>query len=64
MKRILFIVLTIIVLMRFITPPAFALEESEAQEHVDAVGNEAVARNVLIWFLCAIVFLKVSQKHD
>lgn len=64
LKRILFTVLTIMVLMCFIVQPAFALEESEVQAQMDAVGKEAVAGNVLIWFLCAIAFLKVSQKID
>lgn len=64
LKRILCTVLTIMVLMCFIVQPAFALEESEVQAQVDAVGKEAVAGNVLIWFLCAIAFLKVSQKID
>ena len=31
---------------------------------MDAVGKEAVSGNVLIWFMCAIGFLKVSQKID
>jgi hypothetical protein len=31
---------------------------------VDAAGREAVSGNVLVWFLCAIAFLKVSQKID
>ena len=64
MKRILFTVLTVMVIMCFIAQPAFALEESEVQAQVDAVGKEAVAGNVLIWFMCAIAFLKVSQKID
>lgn len=34
----------------------------EAQ--VSAVGKETVTGNVLIWFLCAVAFLKVSQKID
>lgn len=64
LKRILFTMLTVIVLMCFVAQPVFALEESEVQAQVDAVGKEAVAGNVLIWFLCAIAFLKVSQKID
>lgn len=64
LKRIFFTVITIMVLMCFIVQPAFALEESEVQAQVDAVGKEAVAGNVLIWFMCAIAFLKVSQKID
>ena len=31
---------------------------------MDAAGREAVSGNVLVWFLCAIAFLKVSQKID
>lgn len=34
----------------------------EAQ--VSAAGRESVTGNVLIWFLCAVAFLKVSQKID
>lgn len=45
--------------------PAFAaVSEEEVQAQVDAVGKEAVSGNVLIWFMCAIGFLKVSQKID
>lgn len=43
---------------------AFAFSESDAQAQVDAAGRKAVSGNVLIWFLCAIAFLKVSQKID
>ena len=44
--------------------PAFAISEGEVQSQVAAAGKEAVAGNVLIWFLCAVAFLKVSQKID
>jgi len=44
--------------------PVSALTESEAQEQVEAEGKESVSGNVLVWFLCAIAFLKVSQKID
>lgn len=43
---------------------AFAFSESDAQAQVDAAGREAVSGNVLVWFLRAIAFLKVSQKID
>ena len=43
---------------------AFAFSESDAQAQVDAAGREAVSGNVLVWFLCAIAFLKaVSYTH-
>ena len=38
----------------------FAVTESDVQ----AVGKETAAGNVFIWFLCAIAFLKISQKID
>lgn len=31
---------------------------------VEAVGKETAAGNIFIWFLCAIAFLKISQKID
>lgn len=41
---------------------AQALTEEEVREAVESQGEEAVAGNV--WFLCAVAFLKVSQKID
>ena len=57
--------LTILVVMASLTTvPAFALTESEVQDQVNAIGKEGVTGNVFVWFLCAIAFLKVSQKID
>ena len=50
-------------LLLFCTP-AHAITEDEVLAQVDAQGKEAVAGNVLVWFLCAVAFLKVSQKID
>ena len=44
--------------------PAFALEESDVEAAVSSSSREAVTGNVLVWFLCAVGFLKVSQKID
>ena len=61
-----FIVLVFVILLFSAASvmPAFAISESDVQAQVDASGKEAVAGNVLIWFLCAVAFLKVSQKID
>jgi len=48
----------------FLAAPTFAISESEVEAEVAASGKEAVVGNVLIWFLCAVAFLKVSQKID
>ena len=42
--------------------PLTVLAVTEAE--VEAMGKETAAGNVFIWFLCAIAFLKISQKID
>lgn len=65
LRRILFLALMVGLLTCMCCQPAFAaVTEEEVQAQVDAVGKEAVSGNVLIWFMCAIGFLKVSQKID
>ena len=44
------------------TLPVLASSITEAD--VQSVGKETAAGNVLVWFLCAVAFLKVSQKID
>lgn len=63
-KRILAVLLLAVLLIPVLCVPAFALTESEVEAQVAASGKEAVTGNVLIWFLCAVAFLKVSQKID
>ena len=50
----------------FCSFPVFAAELTEAQveQAVAEQGKETVTGNVFVWFLCAIAFLKVSQKID
>ena len=58
-------VLAVALLVCLSCQPAFAaISESDVQAQVDSAGKEAVAGNVLIWFLCAVSFLKISQKID
>lgn len=40
--------------------PVLAVTEDEVAAH----GKEATAGSIFIWFLCAIAFLKISQKID
>lgn len=58
--------LILALLLLFSSIPVFASEltEAEVQQAVADNGQEAVTGNVFIWFLCAIAFLKVSQKID
>ena len=62
--RILTVFSAVLLLMAVLAVPAFAITEAEVEAQVSATSRETVTGNVLIWFLCAIAFLKVSQKID
>lgn len=55
-------ILLIFVLCAGVT--AFAVSESDVQNAVNAGSKDSVSGNLFIWFLCAIAFLKISQKID
>ena len=63
-KRFFLNCLLILTLVIVMSTNAFAISESDVESAVSASGKEAVSGNVLVWFLCAIAFLKVSQKID
>ena len=64
MKRKAHIILLVLLLLCVLSTTAFAIDESEVESAIAASSKEEVAGNVFIWFLCAIGFLKVSQKID
>lgn len=64
MKRKSLLILLAVILLFALTTTAFAIEESEVESAIAASSEEEVAGNIFIWFLCAIGFLKVSQKID
>lgn len=59
-KKKFFIVLFTLILTLSQSMTVFAITESD----VEAIGKETAAGNIFIWFLCAIAFLKISQKID
>ena len=60
MKKKILLIVPAITLFLSQSVTVFAVTEAE----VEAVGKETAAGNVFIWFLCAIAFLKISQKID
>lgn len=62
-KRIIPVVLTVLLALA-LAGSAFALDEADVQTAIANSSREQVAGNVFIWFLCAISFLKISQKID
>lgn len=65
-KKIALFTVLITCMVLFCSMPVFAAEltEAEVEQAVASQGKEAVTGNVFVWFLCAIAFLKVSQKID
>ena len=63
-RKIFAILLLIFCLCATCAAPAYAVTEDEVQQQVDSEGKETVSGNIFIWFLCAIAFLKASQKID
>ena len=63
-KRFFLNCLLMLALVLVMSTSAFAISESDVESAVSASGKEAVSGNVLVWFLCTIAFLKVSQKID
>ena len=61
-KTILLLIL--ILMMALLSTTAFAVDESEVENAIATSGEDAVAGNLFIWFLCAVSFLKISQKID
>lgn len=64
-SRRIFIVLALAALvLSALCAPAFAITEHEVEAQIAATSKAAVTGNLLLWFLCAVAFLKVSQKID
>ena len=46
------------------TAQVFATSETDVENAIAASGRDHVAGSIFIWFLCAVAFLKISQKID
>ncbi len=64
MKKLLIITLTVLMICSLCSISSLAITEGEVQSQVAVQGKEQVTGNIFIWFLCAVAFLKVSQKID
>lgn len=62
--RILLVFSLMCALFTVLSTNVYAISEEDVRNAVNSQGREAVSGNVFIWFLCAIAFLKVSQKID
>lgn len=58
------LLLIFVLMMALLSTSALAVDESEVESAIATSGEDAVAGNLFIWFLCAVSFLKISQKID
>lgn len=63
-RKMICIIILVIFTLSLFSFNCFAVSKDEVEEAVGSKGKEAVAGNMFIWFLCAIAFMKVSQKID
>lgn len=63
-QRKLILMFTLLFALSITTPNALAFDEGAMESAVAAAGEDAVAGNLFLWFLCAVAFLKISQKID
>lgn len=63
-RRLLSVFALIVIISLFFSVSCFAITEEEVKSAVESSSKEAVSGNVFVWFLCAIAFMKVSQKID
>lgn len=63
-KKLLIALLVLALSCVTLAVPAFAVTEEEVQAAVASQGKEVVTGNVFVWFMCAVAFLKASQKID
>lgn len=64
MKKYFRFIISAAVFVGIFSVSVFALTENEVQNEVSRIGREGVTGNIFVWFLCAVAFLKVSQKID
>ncbi|MBR0278237.1 MAG: hypothetical protein IJQ50_07250 [Clostridia bacterium] len=63
-KKICISALLCIVILIAFSMVCFALTDAEVESAVNSSSKESVSGSIFIWFLCAIAFMKVSQKID
>jgi len=64
LHKILFALITTTSCVMLASTQVFAITDADVQAAIAASSKEAVSGSVFIWFLCAIAFLKISQKID
>lgn len=65
MRRKILLIFSIVLLVCLtVSVNCYAVTEAEVQAAVDSSSKETVSGNLFVWFLCAIAFMKVSQKID
>lgn len=62
-RKTIIVICTLLMVM-LLSTTAFAISETDVEDAIAASSQEEVAGNLFIWFLCAVSFLKISQKID
>ncbi len=63
-NKLKYIIPITLILVLILGITCYAVTEDEVKAAVDESSKEKVSGNLFVWFLCAIAFMKVSQKID
>ena len=63
-RKLLYMFIMAFIFLLFMTINCCAVTEAEVQSAVESSSKESVSGNLFVWFLCAVAFMKVSQKID
>ena len=63
-KKVIAVSILVIILALMLGMTCYAITDADVQSAVEASDKESVSGNLFVWFLCAVAFMKVSQKID
>jgi hypothetical protein len=63
-KKYIVLLMAIVIISVLCTTATYAITEKEVKNAIADYGREAVSGNVLVWFMCAVAFLKIAQKLE
>lgn len=63
-KKVVIAIAATLLMLCIFPASAYAISEGDVESAVSSQGRDAVAGNLFIWVLCAVSFLKISQKID
>jgi len=63
-KKFIILLIAVAIIAVLCTTATYAITENEVKNAIADYGRESVSGNILVWFMCAVAFLKIAQKLE